>query len=321
MKKISIVLPVYNEAEVISKFADALYEVIDKLSNYQFEVIFCVEKSSDGTAEIVKEICINRKESIYHGMARRFGHQNMLIAGMDRSSGDAVIMMDCDLEHPPSLIPTLLEKFEEGYDVVHTKRKYNDNVSLLRRMPSDIYYKIFSFLSSVRLEEGSADFRLASRRCVDVFKNSIREQHQFLRGLFQWVGFEQCTVDFVSGERGGGQSKYTFKKRILFAINGIVAFSKFPLTILTTIGCLVAAVSFIYGIYSLAAALFSDEIVLGWPSTISLIAFLGGLQLVALGVIGRYIGEIVDEVKGRPLYIIQEEYQAEQNCDKRMNIN
>ena len=141
VKKISVILPVYNEAEVIEKFSDALFDTLTCLTDkYCFEVIFCVEKCSDGTAEIVKEICRNRKEAIYLGMARRFGHQNMLIAGMDRSSGDAVIMMDCDLEHPPSLIPILLEKFEEGYDVVHTKRRYNDNVSWLRRMPSDIYW-------------------------------------------------------------------------------------------------------------------------------------------------------------------------------------
>ena len=313
MKLLSIILPVCNEEEVIQMFSDTLFDVLDNLAErYNFEVIFCVEKSTDNTAEIVKAICKKRKESVFLGMSRRFGHQNMLIAGMDRCKGDVAIMMDSDMEHPPSLIPDLLEKYEQGFDVVHTKREYNVKISKIQKITSNIFYKVFSVLSSVKLEDGSADFRLVSRKCINVFNSSIREQHQFLRGLFQWVGFEQCTVKFVSGERGGGQSKYSPKRRILFAINGIVAFSKFPLTVLMIIGFVVSIISFIYGLYTVAMTFVSEYIVLGWPSTIALIAFLGGLQIFALGVLGRYIGEVFDEVKGRPLYIIQEEYRNEE---------
>ena len=309
-QKISIILPVYNEAEVIKEFSDTLHAVLDGISDrYRFEVVFCVDKSADDTKAIVKEICLERS-SVYLGLSKRFGHQMSLVAGIDYCSGEAAIMMDCDLEHPPSLIPTLLEKFEQGYDVVHTRRVYNEKTSFLKKTTSNIYYSMLSRLSSVTIEEGSADFRLISRKCIDVFKNSIREQNQFLRGLFRWVGFEQCTCEFVSGKRHRGKSKYTTRRMLSFAINGIVSFSKMPLVISAIIGLIIASLGFVYGAYTIVASLIvSQRIPSGWPSTISLIAFLGGLQLSALGVIGRYIGEIFDEVKRRPMYIVEEEYR------------
>jgi len=309
MKKLSIILPVFNEAEIIQKFTDELYGVLETLSErYCFEVVYCVDKSSDGTETIIRSICDERKGAISLEFSRRFGHQMCLVAGMDRCTGDVAIMMDCDLEHPPSLIPTLIEKYEEGYDVVHTKREYNKKVNWFKKTSSGAFYRLLSSLSSLKLEEGNADFRLVSRKCIDVFKNSIREQHQFLRGLFRWVGFEQYTVSFVSGERGGGASKYSLGRLLRFAVNGIISFSKVPLTLLSTIGFVVALFGFAYGGYSIIASLVRQDVPLGWPSVIALVAFLGGLQLMALGVLGRYIGEIFDEVKGRPLYIVEDEY-------------
>jgi len=309
MEKLSIILPVFNEAEIIRKFSDELYEVLGSVSeHYSFEVIFCVDKSSDGTESIIRNICDERRDAISLNFSRRFGHQMCLVAGMDKCTGNLAIMMDCDLEHPPSLIPTLLEKYEEGFDVVHTKREYNEKIGWLKRKSSGAFYKVISFLSSLTLEEGNADFRLVSRRCIDVFKNSVREQHQFLRGLFRWIGFEQCTVSFVSGQRGGGTSKYSLSRLISFAINGIVSFSKVPLTLFSTVGFVVALFGFIFGAYSVIASLFQENVPLGWPSVIALVAFIGGLQLMALGILGRYIGEIFDEVKGRPLYIVEDEY-------------
>ena len=309
MKKISIILPVYNEAEIIKEFSDSLHAVLDQLlENYSFEVIYCVDKSTDDTESRVKEICRDRS-SVYLGLSKRFGHQMSLVAGMDHCCGEAAIMMDCDLEHPPSLIPKLLELFEQGYEVVHTRRLYNEKIGYLKKTTSNFYYGILSRLSSVTIEEGSADFRLISRKCIDVFCNSIREQHQFLRGLFRWVGFEQCTCEFVSGTRHGGKSKYTARRMFSFAINGIISFSKLPLTISAVVGIIIAFVGFAYGGYTVIASLVSQRIPSGWPSTISLIAFLGGLQLTVLGIIGRYIGEVFDEVKRRPLYIVEEEYR------------
>ncbi len=311
MKCISIILPAYNEEKGIRAFADALFATIDALADrYRFEVIFCMDKCQDRTQERLREICDTRSDAVLLSLSRRFGHQMSLVAGMDYCHGDAAIMMDCDLEHPPSLIATLLEKYEEGFDVVHTLRTYHQKVSWFKKCSSRLYYKILSMLSSIQLEEGSADFRLVSRRCLEVFKHSIREQHQFLRGLFRWVGFPQCTVPFVSGIRKAGTSKYSMRRTMGLAINGIIAFSKMPLTISITVGLVVALFGFLYGIYTLIVSLVQQSIPQGWPSTIALIAFLGGLQLVVLGVVGRYIGDIFDEVKHRPLYIIEEEYHG-----------
>jgi len=313
MKKISIILPVYNEAEVIKDFSDKLFAELDALSDrYNFEVLYCVDKSSDDTKSIVKAICEEKPGvTTYIGFSKRFGHQMALVAGMDHSTGDAAIMMDCDLEHPPSLIPVLLDRFEEGFDVVHTHREYNEKTSIIKKGTSNLFYKLLSTLSSLKLEEGSADFRLISRKVIDVFKFSIREQHQFLRGLFQWVGFEQCTVLFSSGIRGGGKSKYSVRRLFSFALNGITSFSKLPLTISAIIGFIVAIFGVIYGIYTIVVFFTDGSVPSGWPSTASLIAFLGGLQLTVLGILGRYIGEIFDEVKKRPLYIVEEMYHAE----------
>ena len=313
MKKISIILPVYNEAEVIKAFSDELFTQLDDLSDkYKFEVLYCVDKSADDTKAIVKSICRDKPGiATYIGFSKRFGHQMSLVAGMDYCTGNAAIMMDCDLEHPPSLIPILLEKYEEGYDVVHTRREYSEKVSILKKGTSSLFYKLLSALSSVKLEEGSADFRLISRKCIDVFKYSIREQHQFLRGLFQWVGFEQCTVLFSSGLRSGGRSKYSVKRLFSFAINGITSFSKIPLTISAMIGFIVAILGVIYGVYTIIISLIDGSVPSGWASTVSLIAFLGGLQLTVLGILGRYIGEIFDEVKNRPLYVVEEIYNEE----------
>jgi dolichol-phosphate mannosyltransferase len=304
---ISIILPVYNESQVIRKFSDVLFAVLDTLNDrYSFEVIYCLDKSTDNTRQVINDICNERPEAKLLAMSRRFGHQMSLVAGMDHCVGDAAIMMDCDLEHPPELIPALLEKFEEGYDVVHTKREYSDKASMFKRATSAGFYRILSALSSVKLEEGSADFRLVSRRCLNVFTHSIREQHQFLRGLFRWVGFEQCTLEFTAGYRAAGKSKYSLRKLFIFAGNGIISFSKMPLFIVTTVGAVFSILGFLYGVYTIIVS-FLKATPPGWPSSIALIAFLGGLQLAALGIVGRYIGEIFDEVKGRPLYILEDE--------------
>jgi dolichol-phosphate mannosyltransferase len=311
LKTISIILPVYNEETIIKKFSDELFAVLDGLGDkYLFEVLYCVDKSTDNTKNIVKTICKIRHEAVFIGLTRRFGQQMSLVAGMDRCTGDAAVMMDCDLEHPPSLIPTLLQKYEQGYDVVHTLREYNQKVNWFKKKTSGLFYSMLSLLSTIKLDAGSADYRLISRRCLDVFKSSIREQNQFLRGLFRWVGFNQCTVKFVSGHRSGGRGKYPMRRLLSFAINGIISFSKLPLLASAFTGIIVALLGFIYGIYTIIVGFINKSIPQGWSSTVSLIAFLGGLQLASLGILGRYIGEIFDEVKRRPLYIIEEEYRA-----------
>jgi len=190
------------------------------------------------------------------GLSRRFGHQMSLVAGIDACTGDAAVMMDCDMEHPPELIPRLLEKYESGCDVVHTIRKYNKNVSAFKALPSRLFYRVLNLLTTEKFSENAADFRLISRKVIDVFKRDIREHNQFLRGLFKWVGFEQAEVPFVSGVRRTGVSQYTFKRLVKFATQGIVSFSKLPLQISVIIGVVFAVTGLAYGIYNIFAYFF-----------------------------------------------------------------
>lgn len=288
-------------------FNTELFKILDTINNYSFEVIYVVDKCTDNTLEILKNISNNYPNITIISLSKRFGHQLSLVAGIDISSGDAVIMMDCDLEHPPSLIPLLIEKFEEGFEVVNTIRKYNKKVSLFKSISSKLFYKFLNSISEQSFSEGSADFRIISKKVAAIFKNNIREKNQFLRGLFQWVGFKQTSVSYISGFRQGGKTKYKFNKLISFALNGILSFSKLPLKISISIGILFSLFGFIYAIYSTIMYLINKaNIPSGWTTIIVFQSITAGLILIVLGIIGEYIGAIFDEVKNRPLYIIDE---------------
>lgn len=308
-KKINIILPVYNEADVIYEFNASLVSELKTLKNkYNFEVIYVLDRSTDNTIEILKRICDENENTRLIALSKRFGHQMSLVAGMDKCDGDAAIMMDSDLEHPPSVIPLLLEKYEEGSDIVYTKRTYNQNVSFMKRILSGLFYKILSLVSSVKIDENCADFRLISKKVLTVFKNDIREQNQFLRGLFPWVGFKQTSITFHSECRSKGKSKYNFRRLLNFATIGIISFSKTPLKFSILVGLAISGLSIAYGLYAVLEFLLNSKTPQGWTSLIATISFLGGLQLIVLGIIGEYIGSIYDEVKNRPLYIIDLEY-------------
>jgi len=309
MKKINVVLPVYNEVEVIPDFNAELFKVLDGLGGrYRYEVIYVLDKSPDGTLEALKRIAAQRPEVRVIALSRRFGHQHSLVAGMDACDGDVVIMMDSDLEHPPALIPAMLAKYEEGYHIVQTKRVYHENVSPFKKFASHAFYRLISRISSVPISEDAADFRLISRQVLSVFQSNIREQHQFLRGLFPWVGFNTATVEFVSRRRSKGRSKYTLSRMIAFAVVGIVAFSKMPLQLSIYIGLAMSILAILHGIVMTVMYFFTSTPPAGWTTLVALVSFLGGLQLVVLGIIGEYIGAIFDEVKQRPLYIIEEQW-------------
>jgi len=306
MKRVEIVLPVYNEGAMLEHFTARLYAVLQTLaSQYSVGVIFVVDKSSDNTEAVVSRIC-----AVYPGatavfLSRRFGHQMSLVAGMDYSDADAVIMMDCDLQHPPEVIPQLIERYEAGYDVVHTIRRYTGQTGILTRLTSYFFYKFLRAVSDVEISEDAADFRLISRRVLGVFQTRIREQNQFLRGLFHWVGFNQCFVHFDAGRREKGISKYNLKRRMRFAATGIVSFSKTPLRWSITIGFLISAASFLYSIYLAIRFLFGRELPPGWATLAVAIFFFMGIQSVFTGILGEYIGALFDEAKSRPLYVVE----------------
>jgi dolichol-phosphate mannosyltransferase len=308
-KKISIILPVYREEEVIASFHQALCSVINQLSeHYTFEIIYVLDKSPDHTLDILKRIAAEEERVRVLALSKRFGHQMSLVSGLDACTGDAAIMMDCDLEHPPALIVELLEQYEAGFHIVNTRRIYGEKVSFFKKVSSELYYRLLNSLSNEEMREGYADYRLVSREVINVFSKEIREQNQYLRGLFSWVGFSQTTVEFKSTRRTQGKSKYTLKKLVNFASTGLISFSKVPLRTSLGVGIVFAALSILYGIYAIFEFFTTGIVPQGWTSLIVLVGFTSGMQLVTLGVIGLYIGAIFDEVKNRPLYIVEKEY-------------
>jgi dolichol-phosphate mannosyltransferase len=307
MKTIDIVLPVYNEAKVLDAFHAALSSVLATLADrYRFNVWYVLDRSTDDSIDVLTRLAErDRSVTILH-LSTRFGHQMSLVAGMDHSQGDALIMMDCDLQHPPAVIPQLLEKFEGGYDIVHAIREYDRDTGALKRSTSRMFYRLQNALSPVEMEAGAADFRLVSRKVARLFQTSIRERSQFLRGLFQWVGFRAAKVPFVSPSRTTGTTKYDVKRLVAFSVSGILSFSKIPLRVATLFGFFISTLSLIYGVWLIGRFFIDGHMPPGYTSLIVMMMFLGGLQLTVLGVMGEYLGSVFDEVKQRPLYIVDE---------------
>jgi len=304
---IDIVLPVYNEEQGIAIFHEALSAVLETLvPKYHFNIIYVLDRSGDDSLGALKRIAASDARVTVLHLSRRFGHQMSLIAGLDHSSGDASIVMDCDLQHPPQLIPELLGRFEQGYDVVQGIRIYGSEIHTGKKWTSDLFYRIQNWLSPIEIPVGAADFRLVSRKVRAVFQNSIREQNQFLRGLFQWVGFRHCTIEFVSPPRRAGVTKYRIFNLLAFSLTGITSFSKVPLRAAAVAGFAISALSVLYGLFAIAVYLTVGHLPRGYTSLIVAISFVGGLELTVLGILGEYLGAVFDEVKRRPLYVIDE---------------
>jgi polyisoprenyl-phosphate glycosyltransferase len=302
-KKISIVVPACNEEGNIPVLVDALENVLSKL-NYDYQLIFVDDGSTDGTLALLKAISISKPHIRYIGLSRNFGHQNALKAGLDLAGGDAVIMMDGDMQHPPELIPIMLEEWEAGNDIVYTIRKDHQDMPMMKRKTSNMFYNLINNLSDIELEQGTADFRLMDRRVVNVFRE-FKETDLFLRGLVKWMGFQQSGIEYEPAERLKGKSKYTMKKMIRFALQGITSFSTKPLYIATYLGMCFSLISLLYVPYIIYSYYFGHAIS-GWTSIIATIAFFGGLQLMILGIIGMYLGKLFQQSKQRPHYIVKE---------------
>jgi polyisoprenyl-phosphate glycosyltransferase len=302
-KKISIVVPACNEEGNIPVLVDALEQVLSTM-NYEYQLIFVDDGSTDGTLALLKAISTSNPHIRYIGLSRNFGHQNALKAGLDLAGGDAVIMMDGDMQHPPELIPIMLEQWEVGNDIVYTIRKDHQDMPMMKRKTSNMFYNLINNLSDIELEQGTADFRLMDRRVVDVFRE-FKETDLFLRGLVKWMGFKQSGIEYEPAERLKGKSKYTMKKMIRFALQGITSFSTKPLYIATYLGMCFSLISLLYVPYIIYSYYFGQAIS-GWTSIIATIAFFGGLQLMILGIIGMYLGKLFQQSKQRPHYIVKE---------------
>lgn len=305
MKKISVVIPAHNEEGNISLIYQRIKDVFSKLENYRFEIIFVNDGSRDNTQQVIEELAENCEEVKYIEFSRNFGHQPAVKAGMDASTGNAVISMDADLQHPPELIFDMLKKWEEGFDIVYTIRTYPKQISAFKRKTSKIYYQFLATISDVNLKEGGgSDFRLMDASVIDVVRN-MNESDIFLRGLSNWVGFKQTGIRFTAAERASGESSYNLNKMMRFAFTGITAFSVKPLYLAAYLGFAFSAIAILgYGIYVLHSFIAQTEIS-GWASLIMTVVFFGGLQLIILGIIGIYLGKIFKQVKERPNYIIR----------------
>ena len=304
MKKISIVIPAYNEDGNLHVIREKIDEVfVDLKNDYQYEIIFVNDGSRDNTQKTIEELAITFPEVKFIEFSRNFGHQLAVKAGIDLAEGNAVISMDADLQHPPRFIPEFIKRWEEGYDLVYTIRTYPKEISAFKKKTSDYFYKIMSHLSDVELEKGSSDFRLMDRKVADTIKE-MNESDVFLRGMVKWMGFSQTAIHFDADPRFSGESKYDFKKMMKFAFTGITSFSVKPLYVAAYMGFFFSSLSLLYIPYVIFAFINKTEIS-GWASLISTIVFFGGIQLILIGILGIYMGKIFKQIKGRPNYIIK----------------
>lgn len=309
--KISVVIPAYNEPGNLHRLYTELTEVLSSL-NMSWEIVFVDDGSEDKTWEEI--VSIHTADTRVKGirLSRNFGHQYALLAGLSQATGEAVISMDADLQHPPQVIPTLVDEWHKGRKIVHTVRLDPKDLPFLKKLTSKLFYKIFTLLSGVKMDQGMADFRLLDRQVVNEILR-LREGGLFLRGLVEWVGYPSSKIKFQGRSRFSGESKYKFRKMLRFAWMGITSFSIIPLRLGIILGLLTSMGAFYQLIDALYTKFFTDKAVPGWASLIGMVSLLFGILFVLLGIIGEYIARILEEVRGRPRFIISEQVGSGEN--------
>jgi dolichol-phosphate mannosyltransferase len=303
---LSVISPCYNEEEVIRLFYEELLKVLDTLGGIDTEIIFIDDGSTDATLSIINDMALADPRVRVCSFSRNFGHQIALTAGLDYAMGDAVIMMDCDLQHPPSVIPNLVEKWRAGSDIVSAIRLDTKGTSLFKKLSSRGFYFIMNKLSTVHIPSGAADFCLISRRVCGVL-TSMPEHHRFLRGMISWVGFNRSAVTYQAEERAAGRSKYTLTKMVAMALDAALSFSTMPIRLATRVGFAIAFIGVIYLAWSLINAFWFSSPVPGWASVFGITMLLGGAQLLFIGIVGQYLARVFEESKGRPIYVMKQE--------------
>lgn len=318
MKKISIVVPVFNEQENIEVFYQEIRTYMDPL-HYTYEMIFVDDGSTDDTVQIIERLASQDKRIKALLLARNFGHQVALTCGMEHTEADAVITMDGDMQHPPKLLPTLIERWEEGNEVVQTVRVDTVGVSAFKRTSSRMFYRILNLLSNTEITEGGSDFRLIDKKVVQTFC-AFQEKARFIRGIIGDIGYRQTQVRFVAPQRFAGQSKFSLRKMLRFALDGITSYSKFPLRLALYLGVCFGVLSFGFMLDVLYIKLFTNDAVPGWATTAVSVLGLGGIQLIGLGIIGEYVGRIFEEVKHRPLYWLRGEVNTKSQTEYEKEV-
>lgn len=305
MKTISILIPAYNEEAVLEKLMVRLATLANGTKEYEFEFLFVNDGSKDKTLELIKEYAEKDSRVSYVNLSRNFGKEIGMIAGLDHVRGDATVIIDADLQDPPELIPRMVKLWEDGYDDVYAKRKSREGESWLKKFTSRMYYKSLQKVTHIPIQEDTGDFRLLDRRVVEALKQ-FRESQRNTKAMFSWVGFNKKEILYDRDPRAAGETKWNYVKLINLAVDGITSFTTAPLRISTIVGIFVSVAAFIYLLYLVIRTLFFGIDLAGYPSMMAVILFLGGVQLLSLGIIGEYIGRIFNETKQRPLYLVEE---------------
>jgi glycosyltransferase involved in cell wall biosynthesis len=309
-RKISILIPAYNEQDVLRHLYERLNKLAGETTGYEFEFLFVNDGSRDKTLEIIKSFAEQDHRISYVNLSRNFGKEIAMIAGLDHVTGDATVIIDADLQDPPELIPQMITFWEGGYDDVYARRKSRKGETWLKKSTSAAFYKVLQRSTRIPIQQDTGDFRLLDRRCVEALKQ-LRESQRFTKGMFSWIGYKKKEITYERDPRFAGSTKWNYFQLVNLAIEGIVSFTTSPLRISTYTGLLVSFFAFIYMIYLLVrTSLFGSDLA-GYPSIMVVILFLGGVQLLSLGIIGEYIGRIFNETKDRPLYFVEEYHQSE----------
>lgn len=305
MKEITILIPAYNEEEVLPALKEALDNVTASLSNYRFEFLFINDGSSDRTQEMLYAYHLEDERVNYIELSRNFGKEKAMLAGFDYANGDAIIIMDADLQHPPEMISEMLYWWEQGYEDVYTVREEKAENHVLKRMASSAYYKILGRISEQDVYKGAGDFRLLDRKCVEALK-TLRESERNTKGLYAYIGFKKKKLFYEEAERAAGETKWQLSGLFRLAIDGITSYTTAPLRMWSVIGVLISLVSFVFLAIELYKAMFHGTDVAGYPTLLAAIVFLGGIQLISLGAIGEYLARVFIETKHRPSYFVRE---------------
>ncbi len=305
----SVVIPVYNEEAVIPETYHRLTKVMESI-DAPYELLFINDGSRDRTGEIIIALAEADERIKLLDFSRNFGHQIAITAGMDYARGDAIVIIDGDLQDPPELIPQMIAKWQEGYEVVYAKRSQRKGETLFKKWTAALFYRLLGVLAEISIPLDTGDFRLIDRKVCDALC-SIRERNRFVRGLVSWVGFRQTAIEYIREERFAGESKYPLKKMLRFSMDGITSFSHKPLKLATYLGAVISSASMVYLLVSLGQLIFTASPSAGWSSLIASLMLLNGLILIFFGILGEYIGRISDETKNRPLYILRNKPKVE----------
>ncbi len=300
--KLSIVIPVYNEEDSLEQLYQRLLPVLTA-QQLTYEIIFVDDGSSDSSLNKIGELSQKDSRIKAISFSRNFGHMVALCAGLDNATGEAVITMDADLQHPPELIPELLKQWSDGYEIVNTIRKRGKGVGFFKGLTAGIFYWLINKIAKINLPANAADYRLLDQKVVQTLKG-IKERSRFLRGLISWVGYKQTAIPYEAEPRFAGKTKYSISRMFGFALDGITSFSAFPLRLASYLGLIIAFFSFIYIIYAVYIRFFTNQAIAGWTSVLVTVLFIGGVQLIFLGVIGEYLSRVYEESKQRPFYIV-----------------